>query len=69
MKTMVFITGDIHHPPGFIKRIMYGEFKLLEDYELKASSGFVKVLSEYEVPCTLFVTGKLLARAMSLLVF
>jgi len=56
---MVFITCDIHHPPDFIKRIMYGEFKLPEDYELKVSFEFVKVLSEYEVPCTLFITGKL----------
>jgi peptidoglycan/xylan/chitin deacetylase (PgdA/CDA1 family) len=57
---MVFITGDVHHLPDFVKRLWYGGLKLPEDYDLKAGFEFVKVLSEYEVPCTLFVTGKLL---------
>jgi len=56
---MVFITGDVHHPPDFIKRLWYGELKLREDYEIKAGFEFVKILSEHEVPCTLFITGKL----------
>jgi peptidoglycan/xylan/chitin deacetylase (PgdA/CDA1 family) len=59
MKTMVFITGDVHHL-DFTRRLRYGKLKVPENYELKASSEFIKVLSEYEVPCTLFITGKLL---------
>ena len=59
MKIMVFITGDVHHSPDFIKRLWYGELKLPEDHELRFVPEFINVLSEYEIPCTLFMTGRL----------
>ena len=59
IRPVVFITGDIHHPPDLIKRLSYGELGIPEDYELRAGLEYVKVLHEYNVPCTLFITGKL----------
>jgi len=60
LKRLAFITGDVHHSPDFIKRIYYREVTVHPNCELKASLEYAKILSEFEVPCTLFITGKAL---------
>jgi len=59
LKRVAFITGDVHHPPDFIKRVYYKETKRVPDYELKAAREYAKILYEYEASCTLFMTGRL----------
>ena len=60
LRKIVFLTGDVHHPPDLIKRVYYRETSIPPDYELKASLLYAKVLNEYGTSCTLFVTGKVL---------
>jgi peptidoglycan/xylan/chitin deacetylase (PgdA/CDA1 family) len=60
LKRLVFITGDVHHPPDLIKRLYYKEIATRSDYELRAALEYAKIVSELNASCTLFVTGKAL---------
>lgn len=56
LKRVAVITGDIHHPPDFVKQLYYRR-RVADCYEAHIAQYYLKILKDFDMCATLFATA------------